>query len=208
MAVRHAIDDLGKIIARSDHGQPEPRVRLSLLTGIWRAYPVAPWASDDDDGQEGGAAMHAEPRGLLERVTTTLVVVTLLVLIAGCGSSLPGPTQPLPGRETRELVVQDYLAGLERRDGPAIESLVSPRVDATRDIQLALAADGGRRLSDVTIASLDEFGGQYVVATVTGTGQDSALHEIKVPIARVDGRYYLALGEAAPNGSEANPASP
>ena len=152
--------------------------------------------------------MHTERRGPLTRVTRTLVVVALLVFVAACGSSLHGPTQSLPGRETRDLVVRDYLAGLERRDGAAIASLVSPRVDATRDIQHVLAADGGRRLSDVTIAWLDEFGGQYVVATVTGTGQDSAVHEIKVPIARVSGRYYLGLGEAAPNGSEANPASP
>ena len=137
----------------------------------------------------------------------TLVVVTLLVLAAACGAGPPGPTDPLAGRETRDLVVQDYLAGLERRDRAAIESLVSPRVDATRDIQRVIGEDGGGRLSDVTIAWLDEFGGQYIVATVTGIGQDSELHTIKVPIARVDGRYCLELGEAAPNGSEANPAS-
>ena len=142
------------------------------------------------------------------RATGTLLVVTLLVLAAACGSAPPGPTQPVAGRETRDVVVQDYLAWLERGDGPAIASLVSPRVDATQDIQRALISDGGKRLSGVTIAWLDEFGGQYVVATVTGTGQDSAKHEIKVPIARVDDRYYLALGEAAPDGSEANPASP
>ena len=141
-------------------------------------------------------------------VTLAIAAVVLLAIAAACGSPPPGPSQALAGRETRELVVRDYLAGLERRDGPAIASLVSPRVNATADIQRALAADGGQGLSDLTIAWLDEFAGQYVVATVTGTGQDAAQHKIRVPVAHVDGRFYLALGEAAPNGSEANPASP
>ena len=149
--------------------------------------------------------MHAEPQAPRVRA---LVVAAILVLAAGCGSAPAGPTQPLAGRETRERIVQDYLAGLERRDGPAIAWLVSPRVDAAADIRRALASDGGMRLREVTIAWLDEFGGIYVVATVTGIGQDSAKHVINVPIARANGRYYLGLGEATPSGWEANPASP
>jgi hypothetical protein len=152
--------------------------------------------------------MHVERQSLHLRVARALVVAAVLVFPAACGSAPAGPTQPSAGRETRDRVVQDYLAGLERRDGLAIASLVSPRVDATEDIGRVLASDGGTRLSDVTIAWLDEFGGSYVVATVTGTGQNAAKHVVTVPIARVDGRYYLGLGEATPSGWEADAASP
>lgn len=139
------------------------------------------------------------------------VWVGLLVLVAACSGAPAGPSASLAvlGRDSRDLVVQDYLAGLERGDAVAIASLVSPRVDATRDIAAALRTYGGQRLRDVTVTYLDEFGGVYVVATAVGLGaNDSVQHEIKVPIARVNGRYFLALGEVAPNGSESSPLRP
>ena len=96
--------------------------------------------------------MHVGRESLHLRVARALVVAAVLVFAAACGSAPAGPTQPSAGRETRDRVVQDYLAGLEQRDGLAIASLVSPRVDATEDIGRVLASDGGARLSDVTIA--------------------------------------------------------
>jgi hypothetical protein len=110
---------------------------------------------------------------------------------------------------SRDAVVQAYLDALARRDGDAIAKLVPATVDARRDIAVALAQYGGLRFADKTVTYLDEFGGVYVVAAVVGTGADDSLrHQVNVPVSRINGRYFLALGQAAPSGSEANPRSP
>lgn len=134
----------------------------------------------------------------------------LLVIVVACSNAPPNPSLSprVVGRDSRDLVLQDYLLGLERSDAAGIASLVGPTVDARRDIAAVLSRYGGLRLSEVTVRYLDEFGGVYVVATVVGTGNDSMQHEVKVPISRVNGRYFLALGQATPNGSEASPNGP
>lgn len=56
---------------------------------------------------------------------------------------------------------------------------------------------------------LDEFGGDYVVALVHDTLVSSrADFETRIPISRIAGRSYLALGQAGPNGAEASTAIP
>jgi hypothetical protein len=64
------------------------------------------------------------------------------------------------------------------------------------------------QLHDTRVSYLDDFDGVYVVATVSGRGDDGTTYEIRVPISRVDDDYYLALGQATPSGSEAIPESP
>jgi hypothetical protein len=71
----------------------------------------------------------------------------------------------------------------------------------------ALAANGGIVLEAPTIAWLDEFGGIYQVATVGGTSAGEP-RQIQVPVSRVGGRYFLAIGSALPSGPVTNPASP
>lgn len=134
-------------------------------------------------------------------------MVALVGTIAGC-SILPPVTPVAPAQAAREHLVADYLSALERRDGDAIAAMVNLRVDATADIAAALDQYGGVMLHDTHVSYLDEFDGIYVVATVSGTGDDGTTYEIRVPISRVDDGYYLALGQATPSGSEANPESP
>jgi hypothetical protein len=134
-------------------------------------------------------------------------MVALLAIIAGC-SILPAATPASLGQAARERLVIDYLSALERRDGEAIAAMVNPRVDATSDIAAALDQYGGVQLHDTRVSYLDDFGGTYVVATVSGTDDDGTMYEIRVPISRVEDDYYLALGQATPMGSEANPDSP
>jgi hypothetical protein len=129
------------------------------------------------------------------------------VIAAGC-SLLPSASPALPGQAAREALVADYLGALERRDAAALEAMVSPAVDARADIAQVLGQYGGVRLHDVRATWLDEFDGSYVVATVTGTGEDGAAYEIRVPMARSAGGYELALGHAPPTGTEASPESP
>jgi hypothetical protein len=110
---------------------------------------------------------------------------------------------------SQEAVVQAYLTAIAQRDAVGMARLAPPTVDASQDISAALGRYGGLRFTDTTITYLDEFGGIYVIATVVGTGADDSLrHELKVPVARVDGRYFLSFGQAQPSGSEANPGSP
>jgi hypothetical protein len=131
-----------------------------------------------------------------------LLAAVVLFAVAAC-------SQP-EGLASRDAVVQAYLDGLAQRDAAAITKLVSATVDARQDIAAALGRYGGLRFADKTTTYLDELGGIYVIATVVGSGADDSLrHEVKVPVARVNGRYFLALGHAGPSGSDgANPGSP
>ena len=138
---------------------------------------------------------------------TLLAMIAALAIVAGC-SLTPAASPASPGQAARERLVTDYLAALQRQDAGAVAAMVSPGVDATADIAAAMDQFGGVRLYDTRASWSDEFGGIYVVATVTGISDDGRAHEIRVPISRVAGDYYLALGQAAPSGSEANPASP
>ena len=137
----------------------------------------------------------------------TLAAIALVAVVAAC-SVFPAASPASPGQVARERVVVAYLAALEHRDASAIAAMVSPGVDATSDIASALDRYGGVRLHDTRVTYLDAFGGIYVVATVTGTGDGGAAYEIRVPISRVAGGYYVALGEVAPSGSQADPSSP
>jgi hypothetical protein len=145
--------------------------------------------------------------GRLPRIRSAIAMVLLAAVAAGC-SVLPVASTSSSSQTARDAVVADYLGALERRDAAAIAAMVSPRVDASADIAQVLARYGGMRLHGVQAMWLDEFEGSYVVATVTATGQDGTAYEIRVPMSWSDGRYYLALGQATPSGSEANPESP
>jgi hypothetical protein len=143
-------------------------------------------------------------RGSVNRVI--LAAISLVAIIAACSVAASSPASP--GQAARERVVAAYLAALEERDRAAIAAMVSPGIDATSEIAAELDRYGGVRLHDARVSYLDEFAGVYVVATVSGTGDEGADYTITVPMSRVDGRYYVALGQVAPSGSEADPASP
>ncbi len=138
---------------------------------------------------------------------SAIVIVLLMAVPSGC-SLLPLASPSSSSQTARDVMVAEYLGALERRDGAAIRAMVSPRVDASADIVQVLERYGGVRLHDVQAMWLDEFEGSYVVATVTAAGEDGSTYEIRVPMSWSDGRYYLALGQAPPRGSEANPESP
>ena len=148
-----------------------------------------------------------DTRGQMPRIRSAIAMVLLAAVAAGC-SLLSVASTSSSSQMARDAVVTDYLGALEHRDAAAIEAMVSPRVDASADIVQVLERFGGVRLHGVQAMWLDEFEGSYVVATVTATGEDGAAYEIRVPMSWSDGRYYLALGQAPPRGSEANPGSP
>lgn len=141
------------------------------------------------------------------RITRSALVLALLAAVAGC-SLLPAGSAPSPQEAAREALLADYLGAVERRDAAAIEGMVSPAVDASAKIAQVLERLGGVRLHGIEATWLDEFEGSYVVATVTGTGEDGAAYELTVPMRWNDGRYDLALGHAPPSGSESSPESP
>ena len=62
-------------------------------------------------------------------------------------------------------------------------------------------------LDGITVTNLDEFGGIYVIVTVAGKAIDGSTKELEVRIAKEDGRYFLALGEAVRSGPISNPES-
>ena len=132
-----------------------------------------------------------------------LVCAAALVLSAGCSGGVER------GRETKEAVVQAYLTALQAKDSKALLALVSPQVDAQADVTRVIQADGGKPLKEVEVSYRDDFGGIYVVATVTGrVATGDSPFQTMIPISRVGDRCYLALGQAPPTGSEADTASP
>jgi hypothetical protein len=73
----------------------------------------------------------------------------------------------------------------------------------------AIQVDGGKPLEGIAVSYRADFGDVYVVATVTGRlTTDGSRFQTTIPVSRVGDRYYLALGQAPPTGSEADTASP
>jgi hypothetical protein len=133
-----------------------------------------------------------------------VAAVVAVALVAGCA-----PSAETRGRESKEALVEAYLTALQASDSNAMLALVSPRVEARAEVADAILKNGGRPLRDVTVSYLDEFGGVYIVATVNGTNAgDGSRLQLTIPMGRDSGRYYLALGQAAPTGSEADTVSP
>jgi hypothetical protein len=139
------------------------------------------------------------------RVKSWLVAAVVAVaLVAGCV-----PSAETRGRESKEALVEAYLTALQAGDSNAMLSLVNSRVEAPVEVADAIRKNGSRPLRDVTVSYLDEFGGVYIVATVNGTNVgDGSRLQVAIPMGRDNGCYYLALGQAAPTGSEADTASP
>ena len=130
--------------------------------------------------------------------------VVAVALVAGCA-----PSSQTRGSESKEALVEAYLTALQAGDSNAMLSLVKPGVEAQVEVADAIRKDGGRPLRDVTLSYLDEFGGVYIVATVNGTNAgDGSTLQLTIGMGRDNGRYYLALGQAPPTGSEANIVSP
>jgi len=130
--------------------------------------------------------------------------VVAVALVAGCA-----PSTQTRGSESKEALVEAYLTALQAGDSNAMLSLVKPGVEAQLEVADAIRKDGSRPLRDVTVSYLDEFGGVYIVATVSGTNAgDGSTLQLTIPMSHDNGRYYLALGQAPPTGNEANTASP
>ena len=137
------------------------------------------------------------------RLLATLVAA---VLVVGCA-----PTAQVPGggRDSKEALVDAYLAALQADNSNAMLLLIDPRVDARSDVVAVLEKNGGQRLADPTARYVDEFGGAYIIATVACTNvTNGSKIQLTVPVSHSNGRYYLALGQAPPSGSEAGIASP
>lgn len=133
-----------------------------------------------------------------------VAAVVALALVAGCA-----PSAQTRGSESKEALVEAYLTALQAGDSNAMLSLVKPGVEAQVEVADAIRKDGSRPLKDVTVSYLDEFGGVYIVATVNGTNaDDGSTLQLTIPMSRDNGRYYLALGQAPPTGSEADTVSP
>ena len=130
--------------------------------------------------------------------------VLAVALVAGCA-----PSAQTRGSESKEALVEAYLTALQAGDSNTMLSLVSPRVEARAEVADAIRKNGSRQLKDVTVSYLDEFGGVYIVATVNGTNAgDGSKLQLTIPMGRDNGRYYLALGQAPPTGSEADTVRP
>lgn len=135
-----------------------------------------------------------------------LAAVIAVVLVAACTPSAEGR-----GRKSKEALVDAYLVALEASDSQAMLALTNPRVEARAEVDDVIRMHGGQQLKNVTVSYLldVDLGGSPIAATVNGTdASDGSPVELTIPIGRADDRYYLALGQAKPSGSEANPASP
>jgi hypothetical protein len=133
--------------------------------------------------------------------------LALVVTIAGC-ALVPAMSPPPPGQAQREALIGSFLVALERRDAAAVAGMVDPAVDATADIASLLDRHGGIPLSDVRVHwGQDDFGGQLIHATITGTGTDGA-HVIDVPVFWDGERATLVLGSAPGLDPGSDPRSP
>ena len=135
--------------------------------------------------------------------------VVMASTLVSCGVAESTPSAGLRGADTRESLVDAYLAAVAARDIPALTALTDPAVDARTDIVTLVGSSGGANLPNRTISWRDEFGGVYVIATVTGADATSSRPiTLIIPISRKSGRFYLALGQANLSGSDSLISSP
>jgi len=127
----------------------------------------------------------------------------LLAIVAGCT-----PVADTGGQESRESLVEAYLTALKAGDADAMISLVEPNVDARADVANAIQRDGGRELRTVTFSYLEEFGSSMMVAVNGVFAGDGSTFQSTIPMTRVNGRYYLAIGQGTPTGNESDTSSP
>ena len=141
------------------------------------------------------------------RLLPLWAVVTISLL--ACTNADPKPPAADRGAGTRETLVAAYLMALAARDGDALITLTDPVVDARADIVRLVETSGGTRVSEPTFNWRDEFGGTYVIATVTGTDTASGrLVSLTIPISRKANRFFLALGQADLRASDSVISSP
>ena len=127
----------------------------------------------------------------------------VLAMVAGCA-----PVADTRGQGSRESLVETYLTALQAGDAGAMLSLVEPNVDARADVANAIQRDGGRELRNVTFSYLEEFGSIKMVALNGVFAGDGSTFQSTIPMTRVNGRYYLAIGQGTPTGNESDPSSP
>ena len=138
-----------------------------------------------------------------------LVTVVAALTLVSCAVTQSTPPEASRGAATRDALVDAYLTALASRDTQALTALVDPAVDARADVAALITASGGTLLGNHAVAWRDEFGGIFVVATVTGTNAGSNQPtSLTIPISRKAGRFYLALGSADLRGSDSSISSP
>lgn len=130
------------------------------------------------------------------RTLRIALVVLLFFAATGC-SLLP---EASPDQASRDALLADYLAALERRDGAAIAAMVEPGVDAGDAIVQVLGHVGGVVLHSTQAEWVDATAdGRVVTALVSGVGDDGATYQLEVPIVWKQGRLFLGLGRERPH---------
>ncbi|MEH1055996.1 hypothetical protein V6U89_12380 [Micromonospora sp. CPCC 206171] len=102
----------------------------------------------------------------------------------------------MPDEQAQERLLTDYLAAVQAGDRARIGQMCTPGVDATAEIDAAVSAVGGRQWRNVEVSWRRGDLAGAAVADVTakdGTGKPIAM---SVPLAKVDDRWWIALGSA------------
>jgi hypothetical protein len=137
-----------------------------------------------------------------------MCLVTSTAVVA-CDVTEPLPPSAARGAASREALVDAFLTAVAASDTQALIALTDRVVDARSDVAALLRSSEGVRLAEPMIGWQDEFGGVYVVVTVTGANAATgASATLTVPISRKAGRFYLALGSANLGGSDSLISSP
>ena len=128
-------------------------------------------------------------------VRLLIILITTLALLVGCQTS----KNPERGRDTREAVVNEFIAAIEANDLNAIHDLTSPRKEPTLDeIEAVLEPILGRPIEVAAISYITEFGPDTVNVLLEGSsgleGRAKTPFTYRFYVSRLPGeRWYLFI---------------
>ncbi len=116
----------------------------------------------------------------------------MVLVMAACSPAA------VPDEQAQEEVLTEYLTALQAGDEKRIKKLCQPGVDARAEIAGIVKRIGGRQWRDVEVSwqrgDFPSVASAHVIAVGPG-GQRIAE---AVELAKVDGKWWIALGSARP----------
>ncbi|MDA5281212.1 hypothetical protein [Streptomyces sp. Isolate_45] len=127
----------------------------------------------------------------------------LALLLTGCSSD----TGPNAGPESERAAADAYIAALNAKDTQALRALAPPGNDAAAEATDRVDRLGGRGLRLQNVEVQHDFGPDVASALLVTTAADGSAGEERIVLTRIDGRWYITLGQNPEGANDKTPAS-
>ncbi|MBT1186747.1 hypothetical protein HET69_22780 [Streptomyces sp. CJ_13] len=128
------------------------------------------------------------------RAKSALLAVTGAVLALGL-TGRGSDSGPKPGPESERAAADAYVAALNAEDTKALIALAPPGNDAGAEAAEKVERLGGRGLRLQSVEVQLDFGPDAASARLVTAAGNGSVHEERIVLTRIDGRWYITLGQ-------------